>query len=183
MKDVSVQLINEIMGEIDKSAGIGAGVGAGIGALGTAGIWAVQRLKLSKQMQLCQGDPACIARIKERIKSLRNKSLVGGALATAGGAAAGGYAGQYTGDVVRGYNAVRADNSKAPIFPMLNTYANSLGPEKSAEAGAKIGGIVSANSPTMKQDLAKEALLKHPVASGLALSTGVSELRKLGRRQ
>ena len=80
MKDLAVLILEDS----------GMVMGAGIGALGSTGIWAMKRLQLRKKMQLCNGNPSCIAQVQQEIKSLRNKSIVRGAVFTGGGAIAGG---------------------------------------------------------------------------------------------
>ena len=67
----------------------GAMIGAGVGALGTAGMWAMKRMQLNKKLRDCNGEPNCVQRVQNEIRDLRNRSLMTGAAAMAGGAAIG----------------------------------------------------------------------------------------------
>jgi hypothetical protein len=88
-----------------KGTALGTVAGGGLGALGTTGIWAAKRLALKRKEKQCndlEGDAKvkCKENVEKQIKKLAQRSLAAGAVATAIGAGAGGYAGAKGGEFV-----------------------------------------------------------------------------------
>jgi gas vesicle protein len=72
-------------------------IGGAIGAGGSVGLWSLYRLKLNKKLKLCGVDQTCINNVKNKIKSLNKKFMIGGIGATLGGGLIGGVSGSISG--------------------------------------------------------------------------------------